>query len=177
MFQSLSEQVAASLTKEGGHVVPKGVEEQISRLQSFRGSLDSEYQALKKTYEAYVQFCRSVGTQPEEIHPKQKPELGFENSRLKALRDELQLESQGKETDRAFEQIPISFGGIERLRDVEEALTEIDALIGLLSEVVEGIAKVARAKDEEVRLFVTSSGNLLSFRLVYDIRSSTSYVG
>jgi len=178
VFQSLSEQLVASLTKQEGHLVPKGVEEQISSLGNFRESLDSEYQTLKKSYEAYVRFCRSVGAEPEEIQPEQESEL--ENvtlSRVKALRDELDShKSQGKGISDKFEGIPIGFAGIQRLRDTEEALKEIDALMRLLSGIVERIAKVAIEEDEEVRLLVTSSGKFLSFRLVYDIRSRARYV-
>jgi len=177
VFQSLSEQLVASLTKQEGHLVPKGVEEQISSLGNFRESLDSEYQTLKKSYEAYVRFCRSVGAEPEEIQPEQESEL--ENgtlSRVKALRDELDSQVAGKGISDKFEGIPIGFAGIQRLRDTEEALKEIDALMRLLSGIVERIAKVAIEEDEEVRLLVTSSGKFLSFRLVYDIRSRARYV-
>jgi hypothetical protein len=180
MFPSLSQQLVASLTREEGHLVPKGVEEQICGLQSFRSSLDSEYRTLKKAYESYVRFCRAVGTEPEEINSEEKPEPEFEYTRAQALRDEMELKlqkSQGKGTSHEFEDILIGFAGIQRLRDMKEALREIDTLIGLLSGVVEWIAKAARGRDEEVRLLVTSSGNLLSFRLVYDVRSSASYVG
>jgi hypothetical protein len=74
-----------------------------------------------------------------------------------------------------LEKIPISFANIERLVVLERTVRDIDDLVGLLSSILERIAKAPRRNAEEVKLFVTSSADGLSFRLVYHVRDSASY--
>jgi len=117
---------------------------------------------------------------PEEIHSKEEQEEPEpEYNRVQALRDEQQPPSKTREkraTD-MLEEIPITFANIERLGVLDRSLRDIDDLAALLSGILERIGKAPRRNAEEVKLFVASSGNELSFRLVYDVRASASSVG
>ncbi len=63
----------------------------------------------------------------------------------------------------------MAFSGIERLRNLERSLRDLDGLIVVLSRIVERFSGIAKKTEEEVRLFITSTGKGLSFQMVYEV--------
>jgi hypothetical protein len=71
---SLPGEILENLTRPEGHVVPRGVEALVSKIQSVRSQLDSEYRMLRKDYDAYVAFCNRIGVPEVRIHSQEQRE-------------------------------------------------------------------------------------------------------
>ena len=164
---SLPEDLLERLRKASGHRVPEDVVELVTHLQKSRQSLGSECEALREDYESYVQFCKSVSVEPEDIQPKPSKHDSTRSWALIGAYDR-------SKSDDVLRGIPITFSSIERLRSLERSLRDLDGLIDFLSRIVERVAGVTKKTGEEVRIFITSTGKGLQFQMVYELTEATT---
>ncbi len=136
------------------------MEKLVSLLKKIKAPLSLEYQALAREYESYVKFCESISMPAQDIQSVQGHDDFVGPKGLAGVVEETQSKD-------VLDEIRITFGHIERLRDLERTLKDLDGLIDLLSKVGERFTGVAKQKGQDLRLFISSTGKGLSFRLVY----------
>lgn len=157
----LPEDVLERLWKANGHLVPSELEGLISLLRSQRAIVAGRHELLKRAYESYLGFCKSLGLDPSDV---QSSAGKFE---VLAPRSLVGTTERNASVD-VLNGIPVIFGEMDRLRDLGRTLNDLDGLIGLLSRVRERFSGVEKRKDETLRLYITSSGKGVNFRLVYE---------
>ena len=161
----LPEDVLEHLSKASGHSVPSDIEGLVSVLRNQRTSVTGTYQLLKHDYESYLGFCTSLGLDPGDV---QSSVGKFEVLTPRTLVGTVEPSSAVD----VLKGIPVTFGGIDHLRDLERTLKDLDGLIDLLSRIRERFSAIEKQKDDTLRLYIVSSGKGVTFRLVYEPWSS-----
>ncbi len=161
----LPEDVLEHLSKASGHSVPSDLEGLVSVLRSQRTIIAAKHESLKHDYESYLRFCTSLGLDPGDV---QASAGKFEVLNPRILVGT--MEPNGPVD--VLKGIPVTFGEIDRLRNLEQTLKDLDGLIDLLSRIRERFSRVENHKDDTLRLYIVSSGKGVTFRLVYEPFSS-----
>ncbi len=157
----LPEDVLEHLWKANGHLIPSELEELVSILRNQRAIVAGKHESLKRAYESYLGFCTSLGLDPDDVQSSVEK---FEVLNVRNLVGP--MEPNGIVD--ILKSIPVTFGEIDRLRDLERTLKDLDGLISLLSRIRERFLGVEKHKDDSVRLYIASSGKGVNFRLVYE---------
>ncbi len=158
---TLPEDVLEHLWKASGHLVPSELEGLISILRSQGAIVAGKHESLKHAYESYLGFCTSLGLDPGDVQSSVEK---FEVLNARNLVGT--MEPNG--TVDILKGIPVTFGEIDRLRDLGRTLKDLDGLVNLLSRIRERFLGVEMDKDDSLRLYIASSGKGINFRLVYE---------
>ncbi len=157
----LPEDVLEHLWKASGHLVPSELEGLISILKNQRVIVAGKQGSLKHAYESYLGFCMSLGLDPGDVQSSVEK---FEVLNTRNLVGTMEPNGPAD----VLKGIPVTFGEIDRLRDLERTLKDLDGLINLLSRIRERFLGVEKDKDDSLRLYIASSGKGINFRLVYE---------
>ncbi len=159
----LPEEALERLWRGTGHLVPAELDELVSFLENLRNSIGSNYDVLRRDYDSYVSFCKSISVTPEDPHtPRPKNEVNglweFATPREVLHSGDL------------VKEMSVGFAGIDKMRALDRTLRDMNRLIGFLAKVKERFADAPRQKSEEVRLYVFAHGRGLAFQLVYEFK-------
>jgi len=165
-FLQVPQDALQKLWKPEGHLIPGELEKLVNLLKNARVPISNEHEGLERDYEAYVKFCKSISIATEEIQSAQGRDDFTGPKGLAGVIEQAQSKDVLKE-------IRVTFAKIERLRSLEKTIRDLDALIDLLTRVSERLSSIGKQKGQEVRLFVSSTGKGLSFRLAYGHETPT----
>jgi hypothetical protein len=147
------------LWKAEGHNVPGDLDKLVSLLVRLRAPIGLEYRSLSKDYEEYVRFCESISIASEDI---QSP-MSRDETSPRALHGVVEETQYGD----VLKKVRVTFSDIERLRSLQRTMKDMDGLIDLLAKIQERFSSLTKQKGQDLRLFISSTGKGLSFRLVF----------
>ena len=147
--------------KAEGHSIPGDLDKLVPLLVRLRAPIGVEYQSLNKDYDGYVRFCESISIASEDI---QSP-MSRDETSPRALNGVVEETQYGD----VLKKVRVTFSDIERLRSLQRTLKDMDGLIDLLSRIKERFTSLAKQKGQDLRLFISSTGKGLSFRLVFGL--------